>query len=54
LSSVINADQICVIENGRIEATGTHEELLQKNEIYQEIYYSQLGNGSPVSEQAAG
>jgi ATP-binding cassette subfamily B protein len=54
LSSVINADQICVIDSGRIEATGTHEELLQKSEIYQEIYYSQLGNGSSVQDQAAG
>lgn len=54
LSSVINADQIYVIDNGRIEAMGTHEELLQKSEIYQEIYYSQLGNGLPVQDQAAG
>lgn len=41
ISSVIHADQIIILEDGRINATGTHESLLADNQIYQEIYYSQ-------------
>ena len=36
-----DADKIIVMENGRINAVGTHRELLEKNEIYREVYYSQ-------------
>lgn len=42
VSSVIDADRILVLENGRIAAQGTHEELLQGSEIYRDIRQSQL------------
>ena len=36
-----NADQIIIMEDGRVHAIGKHEDLLANNKIYQEIYYSQ-------------
>ncbi len=50
ISSVENADKIIVLDNGRINAIGTHEELLKNNEIYQEVYNSQV-KGSDESEE---
>ncbi|HPF53698.1 MAG TPA: ABC transporter ATP-binding protein [Eubacteriales bacterium] len=41
INSVIDADRIVVLDDGRINAVGTHEELLRNNQIYQEVYYSQ-------------
>ena len=41
IASVMDADMIIVMENGTINAVGTHEELLASNAIYQEVYYSQ-------------
>jgi len=41
ISSVIDADKIIVMDNGVIDAVGTHEELLKTNKIYQEVYESQ-------------
>lgn len=41
ISSVRHADQIIVLEDGRVRGIGTHEELLAENKIYQEIYDSQ-------------
>ena len=41
ISSVIDADKIVVLDDGRITGIGTHEELLRNNRVYQEIYYSQ-------------
>lgn len=44
ISSVLKADQIFVLDRGRIVDQGTHTELLQKSPIYQEIYHSQVGS----------
>ena len=46
IATVLNADQILVLERGEIVARGTHEELLEESPIYAEIYYSQLEGGS--------
>ena len=56
VSSVQDADQIIVMDGGRINAIGTHEELLATNEIYQEVYYSQnkIGNANAVEGQKGG
>ena len=45
VSSVQDADQIIIMNNGSIEAIGTHDELLASNPIYQEVYYSQNKEG---------
>lgn len=42
VTSVQNADQIVIIDDGRIHAIGTHEQLLKEDSIYQDIYYSQM------------
>ncbi|GMR11743.1 MAG: ABC transporter ATP-binding protein [Anaerolineae bacterium] len=42
ISTVLNADQILVLDKGQIAAQGTHEQLLERSEIYAEIYHSQL------------
>jgi len=48
INSVLNADKILILDNGRVVSQGTHFELLQTSVIYQEIYYSQLGGGSEI------
>jgi len=45
ISTVLKADKILVLDEGRIAAQGTHQELLQTSRIYAEIFESQLGNG---------
>lgn len=45
ISSIQDADQIIVMDNGHIDAIGVHDELLKNNQIYQEVYYSQNKNG---------
>lgn len=50
ISSVQNADRIIVMENGRIDAFGTHEELLATNEIYRDVYESQVGGNADFDE----
>ena len=42
ISSVRDADTIIVMDDGKVTGMGTHEELLENNEAYQEIYYSQM------------
>ena len=46
ISSVEDADRIIVMDGGKIDAIGTHEELLKTNKIYQEVYDSQQKGGS--------
>ncbi|HAQ41806.1 MAG TPA: ABC transporter [Clostridiales bacterium] len=46
VSSVEDADKIIILDKGKINAVGTHEELLKTNAIYQEVYTSQLKGGS--------
>lgn len=51
VSSVIDADKIVVMENGQIDAIGSHKQLLESNMIYQEVYYSQQkGENSHVTK----
>ena len=50
ISTVLKADKIIVIDEGRVVAEGTHRELMQSSPIYQEIYDSQLGNGFKPEE----
>ncbi len=45
ISTVLRADKIIVLKNGRIGAQGTHGELIESSPIYQAIYHSQLGEG---------
>ena len=45
ISSVITADRILLLEQGRIVSQGNHEYLLKNSPLYQEIYESQLGSG---------
>ena len=41
ISSIEDADQIIIVDDGKINAIGTHEQLLKNNSIYQEVYYTQ-------------
>ncbi len=52
ISSVQHADRIIVMEDGRIDGFGTHEELLENNEIYREVYESQTGGSGDFDEKA--
>ena len=45
ITSVMHSDAIVILEDGRIHAVGTHEQLLQNDAIYQEIYASQMKGG---------
>ena len=45
ISSIEEADQIIVLDNGEINAIGTHEQLLKSNDIYKEVYVSQTQKG---------
>ena len=42
ITTVMNADQILVLDNGKILARGTHSELLNSSDVYREIVYSQM------------
>jgi ATP-binding cassette subfamily B protein len=43
ITTVLEADKILVLDNGKIVDAGTHRELLQSSPVYQDIYHSQLG-----------
>ena len=45
ISSIEDADQIIIMDDGKINAIGTHEELIKTNAIYQDVYNTQIGNG---------
>lgn len=45
ISSVIDADKIIVLDDGKLVGAGTHKELINNCRVYQEIYHSQMGNG---------
>ena len=56
ITSVMEADQIIVVNEGRITGVGTHEELLANNTEYKEIYDSQMeaaATAAPLSEKEA-
>jgi ATP-binding cassette subfamily B protein len=49
ISTLRSANLILVLENGRVAGRGTHEELIETNPLYAEIFYSQLvDDGEPV------
>ena len=52
VSSVQNADRIIVMEDGQVNGFGTHEELLENNEIYREVYETQTKGGGDFDERA--
>lgn len=51
ISSVQDADRIIVMEEGRINGFGSHEELVETNEIYREVYESQTKGGGDFDEK---
>nr|WP_317413659.1 ABC transporter ATP-binding protein [uncultured Solibaculum sp.] len=51
ITSVMETDQIVILEDGKIHAIGTHHDLLQHDPIYQEIYASQMKGGGLDGEQ---
>ena len=50
VSSVMDADKIIVLDGGRVNGFGTHDELMQINEIYREVYTSQTKGGGDYDE----
>ena len=51
ISSVMDADRIIVMEDGKVNGFGTHEELLEQNDIYREVYESQTSGGGDFDEK---
>lgn len=50
IASIRDADQIMVLDGGKVSAVGTHKELLECSEIYRDIYHSQLKEGGEINE----
>jgi ATP-binding cassette subfamily B protein len=50
ISSIQDADRIIVLDNGRVDGIGTHEELLAKNDIYRDVYEAQTGGNGDFDE----
>lgn len=51
ISSVQDADHILLLNEGKIDGFGTHEELLASNQIYQEVYQAQVGGGADFDKE---
>ncbi len=51
ISSIQDADRIIVLDNGRIDGMGTHEELLENNRIYREVFEAQTGGSGDFDEK---
>ncbi|MFK5587643.1 ABC transporter ATP-binding protein [Lactobacillus delbrueckii] len=54
VSSIMQADQILVLDDGKLVASGKHEELLANCQVYQEIYYSQFPKEKEAKEDKEG
>ena len=53
ITSVMEADRILVLDDGRITGIGTHEELMQSNREYREIYESQMSGSAEAGREGA-
>ena len=51
MSTVLHADKILVVDEGKVVAQGKHHELMRSSPVYQEIYASQLGDGVKVEAE---
>ena len=51
ISTVLNADQILVLDKGAVVARGTHEELMESSELYAQIYQSQLSEDVKLEDE---
>jgi ATP-binding cassette subfamily B protein len=51
ISTVLQADKIVVLDEGKVVAQGKHDELMRSSPVYQEIYASQLGDGVRVEAE---
>ena len=51
ISSIEEADQIIVLDNGEINGIGTHKQLIENNEIYREVYESQTQGGGDFDQK---
>ena len=45
LSTLVDCDQIVVLEQGRVDSVGTHQQLLDVCQVYQDLWYQQMGRG---------